>query len=159
MRAALLAIVLVMTMGACGGSSDADQSKSVRAQVEVELRYPLRAEYSKPGADPQAECAGALDYKQIQTGSPVVFADAESTTVETAELEWSSRTDAFSCIWTADASFESHSRFFTAEVGGWKSSPERVSGGIVSFDLRTTGVDSEGRKRPEVDSSWSRVGG
>jgi hypothetical protein len=140
----------------CGGDESGREKPNgdpVQAVVVIELRYPL-FEREQGDAD---TCAGALDYSGVRTGGAVTFKDARDTVVGTAELEVSEKSDDITCIWEAVSQLDSSSKFFTAEVGGWKSSPHEASSRAVTFNIDTADEKPGGGAKPRVDPSWTRT--
>jgi hypothetical protein len=155
---ALAAAALLLVIAACGGGGGAedDSPSKIAADVTIQLRYPLIAEALSTEDAAGEECAGALDYDTITTGSKVTFRDADGKIVATAELAAPGPSDSLvSCTWKESTRLPAGSESFTAEVGGWTSEPQEVAGGRVTFTLDTVKEDAEAGSKAEIDPTWS----
>jgi hypothetical protein len=162
MRKILIPLLLVVLAG-CSGSSEGSEKKTtaepkqVTAAILVELRWPLIADTLDSEAKAPEQCAGALDYANINTGSVVTIKDADGKIVGTANLRAPEPSDNLViCKWTAVTRMNSKSEFFTAEVGGWVSEPQRATNHEVTFLLDTVKEDPEFGSKAQVDPTWTR---
>lgn len=159
-RVFALGVIAVLALAGCGSdpSPKSDQAVAVTANVTIELRYPLIADALDTEASAPEQYAGGLDYSKIATGAVVTFKDAEATIVGTAKLRPPVESDNLViCTWTTETEITSDSKFFTAEVGGWRSTAQKVSGGGVSFLLDTIKEDPEFGSTAEVDPTWTKT--
>jgi hypothetical protein len=142
-------------LAACSSAEPQNVSPSVTtiaAEIEVELHRPLIVSGSTGD-----QCAGALDYSEIRTGSAVTFRDAGDQIIGTEKLGLPEVFGGLKCIWTVATDLKSATDFVTAEVGGWESEPQAVESDAVSFAINTSKEGAGGiGSLPEIDPNWSR---
>jgi hypothetical protein len=151
-----IAVIALLALAACGGGgSDGGQAKpaeSASARVTVELQLPFITTPNTTTATD--ECEGALDYLGVRAGAAVTIRDKADDVVGQGKLKLVEQDRSARCTWEARiAKMDTSSKFFSAEVAGWKSGPAEASGNHVDFSLSAvrSGEDLE------ADPNWKRT--
>lgn len=151
-----IAVVALLAVAACGsGGSDGDEAKpaeSPSARVTVELQLPFITTPNTTTATD--ECEGALDYLGVREGATVTIRDKADDVVGQGKLKLVEQDRSARCTWEAlVAKMDTTSKFFSAEVAGWKSGPAGASGSQVDFSLSAVRSGDS----LETDPNWKRT--